>query len=146
MPPLCSEIQNNCKLKCTSCFLSSRRYWIVKSLNANYVGTYRFQAQIMQHKISYQRKPYHCDLCGKGFSVKCNLKAHLESYRSQYERILPTLKLHMRFHTGERPYVCELCGESFKRPSNLRRHKKAMCKVKTRGSYYRRTGRKWGVV
>ncbi|XP_032420422.1 zinc finger and SCAN domain-containing protein 2-like isoform X2 [Xiphophorus hellerii] len=47
-----------------------------------------------------------CDICGKSFKKKFNLKQHY------------------RIHTGERPFCCEICGKSFSQFSNLKVHKK----------------------
>lgn len=47
---------------------------------------------------------YHCEYCGKSFSLQYNLKKHLRS------------------HTGERPYACNECGAKFSQSGGLRNH------------------------
>jgi len=43
-------------------------------------------------------KPFKCDLCGKDFNVKMNLREH------------------MRRHTGDRPYKCNI--NNFQNPNH----------------------------
>ena len=50
------------------------------------------------------QKPYHCDLCGKGFTQKGSVVKH------------------MVVHTGEKPYQCHVCLGNFTEKSNLLKH------------------------
>lgn len=47
---------------------------------------------------------HHCELCGKGFTVRSALRAH------------------MRTHTKDKPYVCPVCGRGFSHSSSLKPH------------------------
>lgn len=78
-----------------------------------------------------------CDHCGKGFTRRFNLLAHLRSHM----QIKPfkcdqcslafcrkhDLKRHQRLHSGELPYVCESCGKRFQRIESYARHRKVSC-------------------
>ncbi|XP_055625104.1 zinc finger protein 761-like [Toxorhynchites rutilus septentrionalis] len=50
------------------------------------------------------QKPFKCKKCGKTFSLKYKLNAHV------------------RNHTGKRPYSCPHCPKTFRRPSALKQH------------------------
>ncbi|XP_030641486.1 zinc finger protein 574 [Chanos chanos] len=48
--------------------------------------------------------PHACPYCGRGFTRRCQLRAHVTS------------------HTGEKLFSCKTCGKAFSSPSNLLRH------------------------
>ena len=50
------------------------------------------------------KKPIQCDVCGKTFKHKHQIKTHY------------------RIHTGEKPYSCEICGASFAQTGSLYVH------------------------
>lgn len=87
---------------------------------------------VRQHLI---KKPYICDVCGKGFTIKDNLKSHStlhtderpfkcelcpNYYKSIYQR-----NRHVKLrHTLERRFKCDQCAKTYKDSTDLRRHRR----------------------
>ncbi|CAH2321019.1 oocyte zinc finger -like [Pelobates cultripes] len=88
-----------------------------------------------KHQAVHTGKKLACSECGKKFSHKSGLNAHLRSHTG----IKPypcsecgaaftqksNLIRHLRTHTGEKPFSCAECGKSFTRKSELLRHQRA---------------------
>ncbi|XP_052864380.1 zinc finger and BTB domain-containing protein 17-like [Anopheles cruzii] len=65
--------------------------------------TIQMEVEIVETENAKQR--HICDVCGKEFSTKGNLKSH------------------MVLHTNERPFACEQCGMNFAKKSNYNVYK-----------------------
>lgn len=55
-------------------------------------------------KVHTSGTPYNCEVCGKHFSGRCNLK------------------IHITVHTAETLYKCKVCGRQFNQKDNLKIH------------------------
>ena len=67
----------------------------------------QMRKHMLQIHTENDKKPFICELCGKGFINK------------------QKLKYHMNTHTGNKPFVCDLCGTGFAHKANMRVHIKA---------------------
>ncbi|XP_056443625.1 zinc finger protein 160-like isoform X3 [Gadus chalcogrammus] len=77
-------------------------------------------------------KPYKCDQCTKGFSLKSHLKSHMRTHSGEkpYKcdqctkrcRSTSHLNCHIMTHPGERPYRCDQCTKRFQRKCDLKIH------------------------
>ena len=86
-------------------------------------------AHISDHMRTHNGEtPYKCDLCGKAFTQKSNLTAHLRMHtgsKSECQvcgKVVGNLVSHMKIHSESTPFNCELCGKGFKHSSALTRH------------------------
>eukprot|EP01083_Nonionella_stella_P122511 368647_1 len=75
-----------------------------------------------------------CDLCGKEFHKKQNLRVHLRIHSNMRPYSCPhcqkrfsrkgNMIRHILTHTNVRPYHCKYCTKTFNDPSNLKKHMK----------------------
>ncbi|KAK2836225.1 hypothetical protein Q7C36_014094 [Tachysurus vachellii] len=93
---------------------------------------------------------FHCEVCGKYFHSKANLKVHYAVHTGERPHTCSfcgrgfsqkgNLTTHERIHKGERPYICSICGKSFTQKGNLTHHLAIHSKINGR---MRNSAEKW---
>ncbi|XP_071571538.1 uncharacterized protein [Temnothorax nylanderi] len=90
-------------------------------------------------QLDYHRRSLHlgersqiCQICGKGFFRKADLRTHLNIHLGTNFHIceicgrkfshISNLIRHCRMHTGIKPYPCSICDKNFTQMSSLARH------------------------
>ena len=83
--------------------------------------------------VHMERRPYVCDICGRGFAYPCELKSHVEKHKRSKDNMCDTcgaafdnpirLKAHVQVsHRDEADLTCKECGKRYTYPSQLRDH------------------------
>ena len=92
---------------------------------------------LIKHMQQHQDKRFSCDVCGKSFTYKCNLKSHLTAHSQSrpFEcgvchkafKLKYTLDVHQRHHCREvDAFKCQVCGKGLIRKESLVKHYKTV--------------------
>ena len=79
--------------------------------------------------------PYNCQVCGKAFRYKANLREHVYIHNGEPKPFqchikacnktfftIYKLDVHMECHLGTQSYECDICNKKFKQKKCLRVH------------------------
>ena len=84
----------------------TRRHEEDKTCVCNVCGkSFKMAHYLIVHKQQHREKRFHCDLCQKTFTYKCNMQKHRET------------------HTQERAFECDICHKTFKTKGVMEKHK-----------------------
>uniref|UniRef100_A0A8C5PWM3 C2H2-type domain-containing protein n=1 Tax=Leptobrachium leishanense TaxID=445787 RepID=A0A8C5PWM3_9ANUR len=105
----------------------------VRNTDGAYLANVKhLQAYVAPPAIYNEEKPFHCQECGKLFSLKCQLLVHQKKHAG--EKLFQcnecgkevttrrSLTIHQRIHTGEKPYKCTECEKHFSSKPYLIEH------------------------
>ncbi|XP_047101438.1 zinc finger protein 724-like isoform X1 [Schistocerca piceifrons] len=84
------------------------------------------------HTVLSAKRHHKCDVCGKMFTLLCNLKKHRLMHTAERTHECDicgksftargSLKKHELIHTGQNPHKCNVCGKSFTQSGHLKNH------------------------
>ena len=104
-----------------------------KCLNCDSIFDRPSQLNYHMRSIHLGEKTQVCQICGKGFFRKNDLRTHLNVHLGTNQSVckicgrkfnhVSNLIRHSRTHKGLRPYPCRICGKRFTQLSSLGRHK-----------------------
>lgn len=90
---------------------------------------------LRNHKVNKHmeaKETFLCTFCGKGFTKKANLEAHITLHTGEKKYQCPhcekrfrshsVFQNHIRYHNGKKEFVCQYCGKAFMQKSHLQRH------------------------
>ena len=96
--------------------------------------TFKTQSGLRLHSVRHLAVPprFSCSECGRSYGRMVELKMHQRYHTGDKahkctcctKRFITKykLKVHMRTHTGERPYACSQCGQTFTQVGDKNRH------------------------
>ncbi|RZC43301.1 hypothetical protein BDFB_011700, partial [Asbolus verrucosus] len=98
-----------------------RRYGLVSCVEECFVGgtCAKFAVNVMKTHAGQMSSI--CDVCGRSFTMKRQLIAHLRVHTK--EKLYGSLNMCLRTHTRERPYKCNVCSRGFITNTVLKAHK-----------------------
>ncbi|XP_014232977.1 zinc finger protein 891-like [Trichogramma pretiosum] len=94
----------------------------------------KYQRELERYNDSAQNDKNHaCEICGKNYSSKINLKKHVSSVHSDTRyacdkcakkyKSKTNLRRHVdSAHKNQKPYNCDICGKSFTEKSSVNTH------------------------
>ena len=97
-----------------------------------YNSIYLFQMRMHEEQSPLILQRHVCEICGKSFKVKSNLKEHIRSHSDARTFLCgfcgKALKnrqcLNRHLFTHGVKYTCQVCGKNFANPSSLNVHKR----------------------